>query len=108
VTNNQLGLIVGYYLARFNLEALRRLDYPTWTFAYRDIAEKLHVNRNSVNHWRDEFDPLFGHRSGWHQRPMASSRKRVVDRFASYDEPMLRKIIEDVLSGRITDAESIL
>jgi len=105
--NNQLGLIVGYYLARFNLDALEFLDYPTWTFAYRDIAEKLRVNRNSVKHWRDEFDPSFGHRAGWHQRPMSPSRQRVAQHFANYDEPTLRRIIKDILSGRITDPEAL-
>ena len=94
---------MGYYLARFDQAALVNLDYPTWTFAYRDIAEKLDVNKNSVNHWRDEFDPLFGYRAGWHQRPLAPSRQLVAKRFNDFDEPSLRKIVLDILNKRITD-----
>lgn len=45
--NKYLGLIVGYYLARFDLYSLRKFDYPTWVCAYpyRDTANKLGINR---------------------------------------------------------------
>ena len=106
--NHILGLYVAYYLARFNDEALRNLEYPTWTYAYRDIGEKLHVNKHSVNHWRDEFDPLFGHRVGWNQRPMAPSREQVSRQLEHRNEREIRQIVSKILTGEITESSEII
>ncbi len=106
--NHILGLYVAYYLARFNKEALHNLNYPTWTYAYRDVGEKLHVNKHSVNHWRDEFDPLFEHRVGWNQRPMAPSRKQVSNQLENRSESNIRQIVLKILEGEITESSDII
>ncbi len=99
--NHKLALYVTYYLSRFDKEALIRLGYSSWNEAFEDISQKLEVKRHSVKNWRDEFDPLFGHRAGWHQRAMIPSRVRVAQALESLDEIEIREIVKNILSGGI-------
>lgn len=95
--NHKEALYVAYYLARFDKEALRFLTYSTWTEAFNDIAYRLNVQKHSVKNWRDEFDPLFEHRKGWHKRPMAPSRSHVAEEMKDYKEMEIRKIVFKIL-----------
>lgn len=104
--NHKLALYVTYYLSRFDRLGLKNLGYKTWEQAYENIAQSLTVNPHSVQNWKDEFDPLFGHRSGWHQRPMIQSRVRVVQALESLREPEIRGIVQDILSGEIEQSDT--
>jgi len=106
--NHKLALYVAYYLSRFNEEALVNLGYETWNEAFHDIGEKLKVKRHSVKNWRDEFDPLFEYRAGWHQRPMNPSRLRVVQALEDLEEKQILEIVKDILSGKILNDEEEL
>lgn len=100
---HKLCLYVSYYLARFNNEALNQLGYETWNIAFNDIGEKLDVKPNSVRNRRDEFDPLFTYRAGWHQREMSPSRIKVAQALENLDEIQIRSIVKDILSGRLKE-----
>lgn len=105
-SRNKLTLYVSYYLSRFNNEALANLGYTTWKAAFTDIGQRLQVNSHSVKNWRDEFDPLFGHRAGWYQRPMTPSRVKIAQALEDLDEIQVRGIVKDILSGKLsTDPE---
>lgn len=99
--NHKLTLYVSYYLSRFNNEALANLGYSTWNAAFDDISHRLLVKSHSVKNWRDEFDPLFGHRVGWNQRPMTPSRVKVAQALESLNEVQIREIVEDILTGKL-------
>ena len=101
--NHKLTLYISYYLARFNNEALTNLNYTTWNNAFEDIGKKLNVKPHSVKNWRDEFDPLFGHRAGWYQRPMSPSRVKVVRALEDLSESQIRGIVNDILSSKIRE-----
>jgi len=106
--NHKLTLYVAYYLARFDKMALKNLGYKNWESSFLDISNKLDVKKHSVRNWRDEFDPLFGYRVGWHQRPMSPSRINVALALENLDEPEIRSIVEDILSGKIeSDIENL-
>lgn len=106
--NHKLTLYVTYYLARFDTIALDKLGYKNWESAFLDISIKLNVKKHTVRNWRDEFDPLFGHRAGWYQRPMSPSRTNVALALENLEEPEIRAIIEDILSGNIeSDTENL-
>jgi len=64
------------------------------------IGELLSIPTNTIRNWRDEFDPLFGHRAGWYQRPMTQSRLRVVEALEELDEISIRAIVLDILKGK--------
>ena len=100
---HKLTLYISYYLSRFNEEGLRKLGYLTWNKAFEDIAKKLQVNSHSVKNWRDEFDPIHGHRAGWYQRPMSPSRIKVVRALEKMEEEEIRSMVLDILNGRIKE-----
>lgn len=100
---HKLVLYISYYLSRFNEVGLRKLGYSTWNKAFDDIAKKLKVNSHSVKNWRDEFDPIHGHRVGWYQRPISPSRVHVVKAMEQLNEPELRGLVLDILSGQIKE-----
>ncbi|BFM43260.1 hypothetical protein CFS9_19010 [Flavobacterium sp. CFS9] len=100
-TSHKLTLIISYYLSRFNDTGFRNLGYTTWDEAFKDIALKLDVKKSSVKNWRDEFDPIHGHRVGWYQRPMNPSRVNVVNAFEDMNEEDLREIVFDILNKNI-------
>lgn len=107
--NHTLALYVAYYLARFDKIALTNLGYKNWDSSFSDVSVKLNVKKHSVRNMRDEFDPLFGHRAGWYQRPMSPSRTRVALALENLDEHEIKAIVEDVLSGKIQeDPESLI
>jgi hypothetical protein len=106
--NHKLGLYVSYYLSRFDEEAYINLGYGNQRETHNKIGELLSVNPYTVKNWRDEFDPLFGHRAGWYQRPMSPSRVRVVQALENLDEPQIREIVKDIISGSIQNEEDEL
>jgi hypothetical protein len=103
--NHKLALYVSYYLSRFNDEALKNLGYSSWNEAFDVIGDKLKVKKLSIRNWRDEFDPLFGHRAGWYQRPMSPSRIKVVQALEDLDEQAIRAIVEDILADTFQNNE---
>jgi hypothetical protein len=103
--NHKLALYVSYYLSRFNDEALKNLGYTSWNEAYDVIGEKLKVKKLSIRNWRDEFDPLFGHRAGWYQRPMSPSRIKVVQALEDLDEQAIRALVEAILADNFQNNE---
>lgn len=103
--NHKLALYVSYYLSRFNAQGLKNLGYASWNEAYDEIGKKLKVKKLSIRNWRDEFDPLFGHRAGWYQRPMSPSRLRVVQALEDLDEQTIRALVEDILTDSFQNKE---
>lgn len=106
--NHKLGLFVSYYLSRFDEEAYQNLGFGNHEETHNKIGELLSVNPHTVKNWRDEFDPLFGPRVGWYQRPMSPSRIRVVLALENLDEAQIREIVKDIISGSIQNEEDEL
>lgn len=99
--NHKLALYISYYLAKYDKDALINLGYKTWKSVFEDVSSKLDININSVKNWRDEFDPLFEHRAGWHQRPLSISREIIAQALENLSELQVREIVKDILSGDI-------
>lgn len=90
-------LITAFYLAKFNEEAVRNLGYVGFSEAFNTIGEKLEYSPNSVKNRRDDFDPLFEYRAGWHQIELRKSHLEIVDSFDHLSEEALRAIVFDLL-----------
>ena len=98
---NCLALYLAYYLARFNDVAYNNLGYKYKTKAHSELASKLGVKPTTLKNMRDEFDPVFGHRAGWYQRPMIPSRIKVLLALENLDENHINSIVMDILNGKI-------
>lgn len=98
---NELALVIAFYLSKYDRIGLKNLGYITFNAAYRDIEKKIGVKTTSIKNRRDEFDPIHDNeRVGWYQRPMSPSRVRIVEQFSSMSEPTLRGIVLDIINKR--------
>lgn len=95
--NHKLALYVSYYLARFDKIAYNRLGLGNQTKTHQKIGEILSVKASSVKNWRDEFDPLFGHRAGWYQRQLSPSRVLVANALNDLEEDDVYVIVKKIL-----------
>lgn len=100
--NRKSGLVVAYYLSRFNDKAYSSLGYGNKSETHKNIAKILNVSPNTVRNWRDEFDVLFPERKGWHYRKMAPSRIEAKDLIESLDETKILYIVKDILCKKIS------
>lgn len=91
-------LIVAFYLSKFDKTAVANLGYDGFRDAFRMIGEKLEYSPNTVKNRRDDFDPLFPHRAGWHQVELSSNSLNIVDNFDHLSEEGLRAIVLDILN----------
>lgn len=97
LNNRRKLLIVSFYLAKFNEVAVENLGYKNFLEACKTLGKKLDYSHNSVKNRRDDFDPLFGHRAGWHQVESPKSNLAIVDAFDHLSEEALRSIVLDLL-----------
>src|ERR1700731_2999318 len=62
-------ILVGLYLSKYDLLALRQLGFGSFVEAFNVIGYALSSKPASIKNYRDEFDPLFpNRRKGWHKR----------------------------------------
>lgn len=95
---NELAMIVAFYLSKFGKEGLTNLGFQSYTQAFDQIGDRLSVNRNSVKNWRDEFDPYYDNkRKGW-KRELRPSRHKVMAAFDGLSESALRAVVLDILT----------
>lgn len=95
---NELAMIVAFYLSKFGEEGLKTLGFRSYTQAFDQVGERLSVNRNSVKNWRDEFDPYYDNRrKGWN-RKLRPSRHKVMVAFDDLSESALRAVVLDILT----------
>lgn len=107
--SNKIALIIGYYFARFNKSALTALQYKTFSEAFKDIANKISFNQNSIRNMRDEFDPYFENsRVGFKRNQLAPSRQAVFDKFYGFTFEEMTTIVKGFLENKITTEISAL
>ena len=95
---NELAMIVAFYLSKFGKEGLTNLGFQSYTQAFDQVGERLSVKRNSVKNWRDEFDPYYDNeRKGWN-RKLRPSRHKVMVAFDDLSESALRAVVLDILT----------
>ena len=101
--NHKLGLYVSYYLSRFDKAAYQNLGFGKQVSTHKKIGELLNINPYTIQNWRDQFDPLHGHRVGWHQREITQSRINVAKALEDLNEVQVQSIVNDILSGKIKE-----
>ena len=95
---NELAMVVAFYLSKFGEEGLEKLGYQSYKQAFDDVGRSLGVKPNSVKNWRDEFDPYYDNkRKGWYQRGIRPSRQRVMLAFDDLSESALRAVVLDII-----------
>lgn len=97
---NELALIVAYYLSRLDRKGYSALGYKSFSEAIRKIGAILDVKPNTIKNMRDEFDPYHQNsRIGW-QRELRGSRQKVIESFQETDENVLLEIVKEILYSK--------
>lgn len=97
---NELALIVAYYLSRTDKKGYSSLGYKSFREATRKIGEILDVKSNTIKNMRDEFDPYHQNsRIGW-QRELRGSRQKILQSFQNTDGDTLYEIVKEILSNK--------
>lgn len=97
---NELALIIGYYLSRMDREGYSLLGYKTFSEATIKIGEILSVKKNTIKNMRDEFDPYHqNNRIGW-KRELRGSRFKILQTFQETDDETLLEIVKEILSNK--------
>ncbi len=94
--NNELAIIIAFYLSKFDKESLRKLGYKNYSEAFKEISMILGVKKNYIKFRRDEFDPIHPWRKGW-QRPMDKRIVKAIEALQDLDEADLREIVLNIL-----------
>ncbi len=96
--DNELAMVVAFYLSKYGDKELPRLGFRTYRQAFDEVGRRLHVNANSVKNWRDEFDPYYDNRrKGWYQRGIRPSRQEIMATFDDLSEDALRAVVLDII-----------
>ena len=97
---NELALIVGYYLSRLDKSGYLLLGYSNFSGAVKKIGEILNVKPNTIKNMRDEFDPYHQNRRiGW-KRELRGSRQKTLKAFQDTDDDALVEIVKEILDNQ--------
>ena len=95
---NKLGLVIAYYLSKFDNLAYERLGFGSMTGTHEQVGSILGVKGNTIKNMRDEFDPLHPNsRQGWYQRELRASRLDIVHKYSKYSEKELFEHVDAIL-----------
>lgn len=79
-------ILIGLYLSKYDVEALKELGFATFQEAFNVLGFSLGSKPSSIKNYRDEFDPLFpNNRQGWHKRLIRDYCKKFYDDFGALD-----------------------
>lgn len=96
MNNNNMAIVVAFYLSKFDKEGLRNLGFINDSDAFEKIANILEIKKNYIKFRRDEFDPIHPWRKGW-QRPMDNRIIKSIEALQELNEPDLREIVLNIL-----------
>lgn len=97
---NELALIVSYYLSRMDKEAYTLLGYKNFTEATKGIGLTLGIKPRTIQGMRDEFDPYHqNNRVGW-KRELRGSRLKIFKTFQETDDTTLLEIVREILNNK--------
>lgn len=97
---NELALIIAYYLSRLDKQGYLSLGYKSFSEATKGIGIILGVKPRTIQGMRDEFDPYNqNNRVGW-KRELRGSRLKVFKTFQESDDATLLEIVKEILNNK--------
>ncbi|MBK9391250.1 MAG: hypothetical protein IPN68_14040 [Bacteroidetes bacterium] len=96
MNNNELAIIIAFYLSKFDKDGIHKLGYRNDADAFEKISNTLGIKKNYLKFRRDEFDPIHSWRRGW-RRPMDKRIKKAIDALQDLEETELREIALQIL-----------
>lgn len=106
--SHKLCLYVSYYLSRFDKIAYQNLGYGNKSETHARIGEIMNINPPTIRNWRDEFDPYFGHRLGWHQIRLRPVMGSIIEALQYMEESDVKELVLEILNGKYEQNEESL
>ena len=99
-SQNELALIVAYYLSRLDKQGYLLLGYKSFMDATKGVGLILDVKPRTIQGMRDEFDPYHqNNRVGW-ERELRGSRLKIFKTFQETDDEALLEIVKEILYNK--------
>ena len=106
--NRGMAIFIGLYLSKFSKHGLVAFEFSSYRQAYNVLGFALGIKPNSINNYRDEFDPYFPNgRQGWHKREIKPQSKAVMDLAKDLSFDQFTFIIKARLAHKDVDLEDI-
>jgi hypothetical protein len=94
IANRTKLILTGLYLAKYDSVGLKRLGFRSFAEAFNVIGYGLGSQPASLKNYRDEFDPRFPNRKGWHKRPIRDYCLKVFEEYESLDIELFTGLIK--------------
>ena len=103
------AILMGLFLSRFDRQALESLGFTSFQQAYNVIGFSIGSKPNSINNYRDEFDPYFpNERKGWRNRKLRDYCKKYMDATADMSFEDFYHVINYFLEGGLIEEKDIV
>jgi hypothetical protein len=111
IATRQKLILSGLYLAKYDSLGLKRLGFESFSEAFNVIGYALGSKPASVKNYRDEFDPLFEFRKGWHKRPIRKYCREVFEEHRNLDFESFTGLVQsffDINENALSAVDSIV
>lgn len=103
------AVLIGLFLSRFDKQALDCFGFSGFQQAYNVMGLSIGFNPNSINNYRDEFDPYFpNNRKGWRNRNLRDYCREYMEATVNMSFEEFRNVIRFFLEGGIVDENDIV
>lgn len=109
IDNRDKAILMGLFLSRFDNQAYESFGFTGFQQAYNVLGLSIGVEPNSINNYRDEFDPYYPNkRKGWHKRKLRDYCKEYMDATADMSFDEFYNVIKFFLDGGIIEEKDIV
>lgn len=103
------AILMGLFLSRFDKQALVSFGFTGFRQAFNVLGLSIGFNPNSIQNYRDEFDPYFpNQRKGWRNRNLRNYCKEYMDATADMSFNEFYNVIKYFLDGDIIEDKDIV
>lgn len=99
LSDRQKLILTGLFLSKYDAVGLKDLGFRGFVEAFNVIGFALGAKPASIKNYRDEFDPLFKHRKGWHKRPRRDYCLQIFDDYKKLDFKTFSALVQSFFAG---------
>lgn len=100
--SNIYATIIAFYLSKYDKIAIKRLECHSFSEAFTKCAKLTGAKESYIRLRRDEFDPVYKWRKGWHNRSMHKIVCRTIELFEELSESDTYILVKDILDHNMT------
>ena len=109
ISKRDKAVLIGLFLSRFDKQALDCFGFSGFQQAYNVLGLSIGFKPNSINNYRDEFDPYFpNERKGWRNRNLRDYCREYMEATADMSFEEFCNFIKLILEGEIIDENDIV